>query len=141
MKYRDLPIQTQREFPNNARTEGFGWLVRAGYASRENELTALGEFVVNHLRSLATTDVSSFFFRLSLSTINAADETFFPISTGDIEIIHCPACGYTSRRELAIFKKTPFSNEKALPAEKVFTPECPTIESLAAFLNVPKEGL
>ncbi|HSQ39803.1 MAG TPA: hypothetical protein VLM78_06555, partial [Anaerolineales bacterium] len=54
MKYRDLNIQTQREFPNNARTEGFGWLVRAGYVTRENELTSLGEHTINHLHGLAS---------------------------------------------------------------------------------------
>ena len=28
MKYRDLRIQTQREFPNNARTEGFNRIIK-----------------------------------------------------------------------------------------------------------------
>ena len=63
MKYRDLQIQTQREFPNNARTEGFGWLVRAGYLTRENELTQLGQHFVAHIRSLSSD--SSFISHLS----------------------------------------------------------------------------
>jgi prolyl-tRNA synthetase len=136
MKYRDLPIQTQREFPNNARTEGFGWLVRAGYITRENQLTPLGEYAMNCLR-----ENSSFISHLSsfLPTLSTADETFFSISTGEIELAHCPSCKYTARRELATFQKTPFSQEAPLPIEKVLTPECPTIESLAAFLNLPKE--
>jgi prolyl-tRNA synthetase len=139
MKYRDLSIQTQREFPNNARTEGFGWLVRAGYVTRENELTALGEYAVNHLRELTTSDASSFFFHLSLPTLGNADETFFLISNGSVEIIHCPACGYAARKELAQFQKIPFSTEAPLPPEKVLTPDCHTIEALANFLNLPKE--
>jgi prolyl-tRNA synthetase len=137
MKYRDLHIQTQREFPNNARTEGFGWLVRAGYVTRENELTPLGEYAVNHLRQLAQDP--SFLFHLSLSPLSASDETFFPISTGDIQLIHCPACGYAARKELALFQKTPFSMEEPQPTEKIATPDCHTIEALAAFLNIPKE--
>ena len=137
MKYRDLRIQTQREFPNNARTEGFGWLVRAGYVTRENELTPLGQHAVNHLCDLAKD--SSFFFHLSLLTLSNADETFFSISTGDIEVIHCPACKYSARRELALFQKTPLPAEEPLPTEKVETPDCHTIESLAAYLNIPKE--
>jgi prolyl-tRNA synthetase len=40
---------------------------------------------------------------------------------------------------MARFKKTSFSNEAMLPMEKVSTPECNTIESLANFLNIPKE--
>ena len=110
MKYRDLHIQTQREFPNNARTEGFGWLVRAGYVTRENELTPLGEFAVQHLRDLAKN--SSFLSRLSLPTIGNEDETIFPLPTGSIEIIHCPACKYSARKELALFQKTVFSTEE-----------------------------
>ena len=139
MKYRDLHIQTQREFPNNARTEGFGWLVRAGYVTRENELTPLGQYALNHLRDLARD--SSFISHLSsfFPTLSTTDEILFPISTGDIELIHCPACGYSARKELALFQKTPFSIEEPLPAEKVSTPDCPTIESLAAYLNIPKE--
>lgn len=138
MKYRDLHIQTQREFPNNARTEGFGWLVRAGYITRENELTPLGQSAINRLRENSSAILhakrSSF-----LPTLSTTDETFFPISTGDIELAHCPSCKYTARRELAIFQKTPFSQEASLPTEKVFTPECPTIEALANFLNLPEE--
>jgi prolyl-tRNA synthetase len=56
-----------------------------------------------------------------------------------VEVVNCPACGYAERLELARFKKTPFSSESPLPLEKVLTPDCPTIESLASFLNVPKE--
>jgi prolyl-tRNA synthetase len=137
MKYRDLPIQTQREFPNNARTQGFGWLVRAGYLTRENELLPLGQKTIERLR--ANSDDSSFLVRLSLPTLANEEETYFPLSTGSTEIIHCPACPFAAHRELASFKKTPFSQEAPLPMEKVLTPECPTIEALATFLNVPKE--
>lgn len=135
MKYRELQIQTQREFPNNARSEGFGWLARAGYVTRENELTLLGQFAVEHFRQ--SVNPSSFLF--PLSSFSSAEETYFPISNGSVEVIHCPACGYSARKELAEIKKTPFSNEEPLPAKKVETPECPTIEALAAYLNIPKE--
>jgi prolyl-tRNA synthetase len=133
MKYRDLQIQTQREAPNNARTEGFSFLVRAGYLTRENVPTQLGENALNHLRELSD---KAF---LSLSTIGNENETFFPIASGDIEVAHCPSCKYTERLEFAQFAKTPFSQAEQLPLEKVLTPNCNTIESLANFLNVPKE--
>jgi len=137
MKYRDLQIQTQREAPNNARTEGFSFLVRAGYVTRENTLTKLGEQAVNHLQTLSTD--SSFFFHLSLPIIGNENETFFPITSGNIEVAHCPSCKYTERLELARFKKTPFANEEPLPIEKISTPDCNTIEALANLLNIPKE--
>ncbi|HEY9151582.1 MAG TPA: YbaK/EbsC family protein [Anaerolineales bacterium] len=137
MKYRDLQIQTQREFPSNMRTEGFGWLVRAGYITRENEILPLGKQAIEHLKPLASQP--SFISILSLPVITNQKETFFPITTGSLEIIHCSSCGYTSRKETAQFKKIPFSTEQQLPIEKVLTPDCNTIESLANFLGVPKE--
>jgi prolyl-tRNA synthetase len=137
MKYRDLNIQTQREAPNNARTEGFAFLVRAGYLTRENIPTQLGEHALNHLRDLSTD--SSFFSLLSLQTIGNDNETFFPIVSGPIEVAHCRACKYTEQLELARFKKTALLQEDQLPLEKVLTPDCHTIEALANFLGVPKE--
>ena len=137
MKYRDLQIQTQREFPSNMRTEEFGWLVRAGYITRENGLLPLGNQAIARLRALA--DRSSFFSVLGLPVIANQRESFFPIATGSIEVIHCPSCGYASRREIAQFKKLPFSKEEQLPIEKVLTPDCNTIESLASYLGMPKE--
>ncbi|MFZ5880227.1 MAG: proline--tRNA ligase [Chloroflexota bacterium] len=140
MRYRDLPIQTQREFPNNARTQGFGWLVRAGYATRENQLLPLGEQAIARLKE-ASKQIP-FFFQIGLPFRDNADETFFETPTGAQEIVYCPneSCIYpVTRRELAVFQKTPFSQEESLPAEKVLTPECPTIEALANFLNLPKE--
>lgn len=139
MKFRDLHIQTQREFPNNARTRGFGWLVRAGYLTRENELTPLGEFTLNHLQALALADASDFFSRLSLQVIHCIDETYFPMDTGPEEIIHCPACHYSARREMALFQKSSLPGEEPLPTEKVHTPGCHSIEALADYLQIPRE--
>ena len=138
MKYRDLQIQTQREAPNNARTEGFSFLVRAGYLTRENIPTQLGTTTLEYLRYLS--NAVDFVSYLSLSTIGNDNETFFPIALGNIEVAHCPACKYAERLELARFSK-PVGAEHAppLPIEKVLTPECNTIESLANFLNIPKE--
>jgi prolyl-tRNA synthetase len=137
MKYRDLNIQTQREAPNNARTEGFSFLVRAGYLTRENTPTQLGDYILDHLRSLSAD--ASFIEKLALPTIGNQDETFFPIASGQIDVAHCPNCQYTERLELAQFKKDPFPRENELPLEKVLTPDCHTIEALADFLGMPKE--
>jgi prolyl-tRNA synthetase len=137
MKYRDLNIQTQREAPNNARTEGFSFLVRAGYLTRENTPTQLGEIALNHLRNLSSGP--AFLSRLPLPTLGNDGETFFPIASGPIEVAQCQKCNYTERLALARFAKTPFIEEDELPLEKVLTPDCHTIEALANFLGVPKE--
>ena len=137
MKYRDLNIQTQREAPNNARTEGFSFLVRAGYLTRENQPTPLGVYMLDHLQALANN--SAFFESLSLPTIGNDIESFFPIAAGNLEVGHCSNCKYTERLELAQFRKVPFVQEEELPLEKIPTPDCPTIEALANLLGFPKE--
>ena len=147
MKYKNLQIHTQRETANNARTPGFAWLVRAGYVTRENEILPLGEQMISRLQNLSSDP--SFLLRLSLPLFHNNTETFFSLfhtaqgrlSAGSTEIIHCPTCNYTERVELAQFKKLPFTQkqEEQLPVEKVSTPDCNTIESLANFLNIPKE--
>jgi prolyl-tRNA synthetase len=138
MKYTNLSIQTQREAPNNARTQGFAFLVRAGYVTRENQPTALGAFALKHLEKLSAELGESFFPKLDIPIINNEEETFFPLKTGALEVIHCPACGYAARSELAIFTKNTPPTEEPLPTEKVTTPDCNTIEDLASFLGIPK---
>jgi prolyl-tRNA synthetase len=137
MKYRDLNIQTQREAPNNARTEGFAFLVRAGYLTRENLPTQLGQYTLGHLQKLS--EDPFFLSKLSLGSLSGAEEIFFPIVSGPIEIAHCPECKYTERMERAQVQKAVRTSEPLLPLEKVSTPDCHTIEALASFLGVPKE--
>lgn len=137
MRYRDLNIQTQREAPNNARSEGFAFLVRAGYLTRENAPTQLGRYALDHIEKQSGDP--TFLSRLSLATVENGDEIFFPFETGPDEIAHCPYCKYTERLELARFAKDPLPHEDELLLEKVLTPECHTIEALAHFLRLPKE--
>ncbi|HEX2697417.1 MAG TPA: YbaK/EbsC family protein, partial [Anaerolineales bacterium] len=140
MRFQELGIQTKRQAPSNARTEGFALLVRAGYLTRENALTRFGEYTVNHLSSLQAKLGDSFFKIIGLDVIGNDSETFFPIKSGSMEVAHCPSCKYTERIELARFAK-PVGTESIspLPPEKVSTPDCNTIELLANFLGIPKE--
>ena len=138
MKYRDLSIQTQREAPNNARTEGFSFLVRAGYVTRENTPTRLGEYTLDHLRELSK-DPSFPKILSTLPIVASEKELFFPVASGSIEAAHCSDCGYTERLEFAGFGKPDGSQELPLPLEKVLTPDCHTIEALAEYLGVPRE--
>ncbi|MFN8410963.1 MAG: YbaK/EbsC family protein [Anaerolineales bacterium] len=137
MKYTDLKIQTQRDAPNNARTEGFAFLVRAGYITRENELLPLGKQLIERLKGISKE--IPFFFQIELPVIDHSNETFFESPVGSQEIIYCERCGYAARKEVAKTRKSPFSQEAQLPLQKVETPESSTIEALANFLNIPKE--
>ncbi len=138
MRYTDLHIQTQREAPANARSEGHALLVRAGYLSHAGGLTPLGQHQITRLHTLAEKFGEDFFTRLGLKVIGK-EQVFFPFESGSVEAIHCPACGYAARQELAAFKKAPLPAEAPLPPEKVLTPNCHTIETLANFLGIPQE--
>jgi hypothetical protein len=105
MKYRDLQIQTHREAPNNARTQGFAFLVRAGYLTRENTPTPLGKYALKQLSEAASEALTS------LSTAGNDAEIFFPLASGDVEVAHCPNCKYTERLEVAQYAKSVFSQE------------------------------
>ncbi|MBK7319130.1 His/Gly/Thr/Pro-type tRNA ligase C-terminal domain-containing protein [Candidatus Villigracilis affinis] len=137
MKYTDLKIQTQREAPNNARTEGFAFLVRAGYLTRESEILPLGKEALARLESLSNDP--SFSTVVDLPRLVSEQAVFFPMATGNLEVAHCPSCKYTELLDMAKFKKSPLPREEERPLEKVLTPDCNTIESLANFLGLPKE--
>ncbi|GAB4543958.1 MAG: hypothetical protein Fur002_16710 [Anaerolineales bacterium] len=137
MRYRDLQIQTQREFPNNARSAGFGWLTRGGYLTRENALTALGQRAIARLQTLR--GESNWMGKLGLPIVRSGAEVFFPMAGGEFDLLQCSTCGESWRAESAPFRKEVFSKDAPLPMEKVFTPECHSIEALTQFLKIPKE--
>lgn len=137
MRYTDLAIQTIREAPNNARTPGFAFLVRAGYLTREDRPTALGEQALAGLERLAGAAGEELFIRLEIPVLRAAEETFFALPTGTTALLRCPACVYAAREALARSRLAPLPAEDPLPMQPVETPECPTIEALASYLEVP----
>jgi prolyl-tRNA synthetase len=62
---------------------------------------------------------------------------FYAFAPGADTILHCPACGYSAEIDAARFQREPSLDDAMLPLEKVATPHCPTIDSLARFLNIP----
>jgi prolyl-tRNA synthetase len=151
MRFSQLAIQTQRYDPANARSAGFALLVRASYLTREGQPLEMGQLVHENARKhwdkmASKFDPSpdlakAFLFGLGIRVIPSitADEFYYPIASGDEEIMLCDTCGYASHRNLAGLRKEPPRVEVALPVEKVATPDCTTIESLATFLQVSKE--
>ena len=57
---------------------------------------------------------------------------------GEDTLILCDACGYTANRQVARFRKPSAANETPQALQKIATPNCKTIDDLAAFLHVPK---
>jgi len=139
MRFLELKIETLRQAPSNARTDGFAYLVRAGYITRDGGLTPLAEQTLSRMQERAKA-APGFLAQLDLAFFRtAAEESFFPIPSGKVEVLRCPACHYADRAEIARFKKQALPAEALLPVEKVSTPGCNTIETLANFLVIPRE--
>jgi prolyl-tRNA synthetase len=141
MRYSELKIETQRQAPARARSEGASMLRRAGYVRGDGGLTPLGKHAMARLEELLQSHPSGEFFRLVQLPVLAGEtgEFYYPLAAGKEEIMRCDSCGYTARRDMARFRKSARSDETPLPLEKVQTPECSTIDALAQYLGVPKE--
>lgn len=135
MRYNDLPLQTHREAPANARSAGQSWLVRAGYFSHGGEILPLGERALARIRAFLHTPAD--FRQIGLITLAGAPEHYYPTPVGSHDLLFCPSCGYAARAEIAQYRKASPAAEAPAEPEKVLTPDCPTIESLAAFLGIP----
>ena len=58
--------------------------------------------------------------------------------SGEDEIIHCPACGYSANADKAESSKEKVEGGKSRPREEVSTPGMYTIEEVSNFLKVPQ---
>ena len=141
MKYRELDIQTQREAPNNARTEGFSYLVRAGYLTRDGEPTKLGQSALNVLEKLQLDNPREYFTILNIPiTEGIFRHIFFLTPSGRLDILKCNECDYADLVETAIAQYHFVPVQEMQPLEKVHTPECNTIEALAKLLKIEMSG-
>ncbi|MFD3870667.1 proline--tRNA ligase [Streptomyces sp. NPDC058623] len=67
---------------------------------------------------------------------SASEEFLAPAGAGEDTFVDCPSCDYAANTEAVTFALTPAVGEHG-PVEELDTPDTPTIESLAAFLDVP----
>lgn len=68
-----------------------------------------------------------------------AHEFMFLTAIGEDTLMLCDACGFSANRQVARFRKTLPPAEAPRPIEKTATPDCKTIDELAAFLDVRSE--
>jgi len=136
MRCAELSLQTQRQFPANARSQGEGWLVRAGYLNHSGEWLPLGQKTLERLSALDLTP-AELTRRLLLPTLNGEDNLYAALPYGGLGLLTCPGCGYSAEAELARARKVFPAPQAALPPKLVETPHCSTIDSLSAFLGLP----
>ncbi|MFI9051326.1 proline--tRNA ligase [Streptomyces sp. NPDC053427] len=68
---------------------------------------------------------------------SASEEFLAPAAAGEDTFVDCPACDYAANTEAVTVKVEPADGSAHGPVEELDTPETPTIELLAAHLNVP----
>lgn len=102
-----------------------------------------------NLRAIIREMLKTIFSRLELPVreVEAEPETLegedgrawlYPTPEGDTGALACPSCRYAATAETARFKRARPSREEPLPLQPVPTPDCPTIEALANYLNIPQ---
>ncbi|HEX7618348.1 MAG TPA: proline--tRNA ligase [Verrucomicrobiae bacterium] len=67
-----------------------------------------------------------------------AHEYMYLTAVGEDTLVLCRNCGYAANRQIARFAKRAAAPEEAKPLEKVATPDCKTIDALAALLKISK---
>jgi len=68
---------------------------------------------------------------------SASEEFLAPAAAGEDTFVDCPACDYAANTEAVTVTVEPADGSAHGPVEELDTPDTPTIESLAAFLDVP----
>ena len=66
-----------------------------------------------------------------------AHEFMYLNDGGEDTLLICNNCDYRANRQVATYTRETIEAEDAKPIEEVATPNCTTIEEVAAFLNVP----
>ncbi len=91
-------------------------------------------------QKMITAIIKDFFEKLDLDAkkTDCGGRAFIAENAG-VDYIHCAQCDYLDTQEFARRSKSALSAEDARELEKVATPDAHTIETLAAFLNIPKE--
>jgi prolyl-tRNA synthetase len=136
MRFQELHIETRRERPARVQSDGESYLIRAGYLRRHGEPATLGERAITRLHQVVRDDVASL-EGIGLAALKAADGEIVTLhSAGDLLFLRCGKCGYVALADMAKARKVPLPPEEPLPLERVATPNCNTIDSLASFLAV-----
>jgi prolyl-tRNA synthetase len=138
MRYSELHIETRREMPAHARTDGERYLIRAGYLDSSRVPTAFGRLALARLDASVMADPRR--WSMLGRVIKTADSaTAIAAANGDRDVLLCPRCDYGDSLQTARARKVPPAAERLLPLERVATPDCHTIESLARFLGISQE--
>lgn len=141
MNYSDLNIQTQRSAPSEFRTPGASFLYRASYLQRDLSWLPLGQQTIEKIRALLNGSFSEkleWLEDVGLLAVGSQTSGNYYLShdDGDFDVLFCPECYFAERTTLVEARVALNPAEEMKPLEKIKTPDCSTINSLADFLKV-----
>jgi len=142
MKFSDLNIQTYRSAPADLRSKGAELLFRAGYIDRDFNLTEFGKLSTRHLvekyqENLKPGIYSEFGGLVIVRNFN--NESYYLSENGKVDLLYCPSCFFGDTPTDIPVTLQPSVQEIPGKLEKVLTPNCNTIKSLAEFLNISEK--
>ncbi|MFD6292995.1 proline--tRNA ligase [Streptomyces sp. NPDC060205] len=148
--YKDLPVilyQIQNKYRDEARPRagilrGREFLMKDSY-SFDTEDEGLAESYALHRAAYQKIFARlGLDYRICAATAGAmggskSEEFLAPAAAGEDTFADCPNCDYAANTEAVTYTLTPVDAAGVPALEEIPTPETPTIETLAAYLEVP----
>ncbi|MGW3425684.1 proline--tRNA ligase [Streptomyces phaeochromogenes] len=148
--YKDLPVilyQIQNKYRDEARPRagilrGREFLMKDSY-SFDTEDEGLAKSYALHREAYQKIFTRlGLDYRICAATAGAmggskSEEFLAPAAAGEDTFADCPNCDYAANTEAITYALTPVDGSAVPALEEIPTPETPTIETLAAYLDVP----
>jgi len=148
--YKDLPVilyQIQNKYRDEARPRagilrGREFLMKDSY-SFDTEDEGLAKSYALHREAYQKIFTRlGLDYRICAATAGAmggskSEEFLAPAAAGEDTFADCPNCDYAANTEAITYALTPVAGSAVPALEEIPTPETPTIETLAAYLDVP----
>lgn len=111
-----------------------GFIFAADEGELIRELDTVKNWAINNLDTLAIPSI--IILPKSDDPYTKPQEFYCLDSHGEDSILKCNHCGYTAKKDEAIFRKPTPEPEEMLVRRKIATPDCRTIAELASFLKI-----
>lgn len=151
--YRDLPVflyQFQEKFRDEERPRyglirGKEFLMKDGYSFHRSSSDLNNFFpkvfaAYERIFRRCGLDVKASESGVGYMGGTKAYEFLVPCDIGEDVMVECPNCGYRANRNVAMGLKQ-FDSSEPRELEEVSTPDCTTMEEVAAFLKISKKDL
>ncbi|MFJ8280072.1 proline--tRNA ligase [Streptomyces griseoviridis] len=148
--YKDLPVilyQIQHKYRDEARPRagilrGREFLMKDSYSFDTEDEGLAHSYALHRAAYQRIFERLGLDYRICAATAGAmggskSEEFLAPAAAGEDTFADCPHCDFAANTEAITYPLAPVDASAAPAVEELATPDTPTIESLAAFLDVP----